>query len=347
MKITGFSDCFLLGRLSSDKDALWFQTLPDIGEYPDKEIFVKGKRVRGTIVVDQQAVDSCVASFKAEQSKHGPEWKGVLVDREHFSLMANKESDAMAWAKDIRGGKDGVWTRWEFTEPGKKLWDGKILVSRSPVMELDHIGGNLYRPVAISSIAMTNTPQFETLATFAAARAAGDGTPPGGANNKGDNMDKQLCDALGLPETATVADAIAKINALKGAQQTAEAEMKKATAACTKAKCDAFIAAHKGKIADETKFREAYEKNPEATETAFGVFRSAPEKQPSQTRIVARGAATPEGGHERKPDAQIAAKRMQAVNAHRSANPGMTFSAAWCACRDADPELFADEDAAE
>lgn len=333
-----FSDCFLLGSVAKEGDASWFHTLPAIGEYPDKQIIVKGKKLVGTIVVDQPAIDCCLAAFKARAAEAG--WQGLLVDREHFSLMANKESDAMAWAKDIRSDTEGVWTRWDFTDPGRKLWDGKILISRSPVMDLEPLGGNRFRPVDITSIAMTNTPQFETLSTFAAARAVDD------TNTKGNAMDKLLCEALGIPETATVADAIAKINALKSAGTAAEAEMAKAKAACTKAKCDAFIAANKGAITDEAKFRVDYEKNPEATEAAFGHFRAAPAG--GKPRIVARDAQTPTGSvTEAKPDAQIAAKRQAAVNNYRASNQGASFTAAWAACRSADPELFADESAAE
>jgi hypothetical protein len=345
MKTNSFSDCFLLGRTSIDNDASWFQTLPAIGEYPDKQLIVKGKKVTGTIVVDQTAVDSCLAAFKEEQSAGGPEWKGVLVDREHFSLMANKESDAMAWAKDIRGGADGVWTRWDFTEPGKKLWDGKILVSRSPVMELEPLGGNRYRPVAISSIAMTNTPQFETLATFAAARAAEGSATPDVAQNKGDQTMKKLLALLGLPETATEDEACAKVTALQTAQTAAEADMKKAQAACRKTECEAFIAANKTAIENPDAFRAAFDKDPEMAKAVFGSFRKAP--APGGTRIVARDANTPKASvPEAKPEAQIAAKRQAAVNSYRAGNPGVAFATAWSACRAADPELFAD-DAAE
>lgn len=335
-----FSDCFLLGSVSKDGEASWFHTLPAIGEYPEKQLIVQGKKVTGTIVVDQTAVDRCLAAFKARAAEAG--WQGLLVDREHFSLMANKESDAMAWAKDIRADSDGVWTRWDYTEPGKKLWDGKILISRSPVMDLEPLGGNRYRPVDITSIAMTNTPQFETLSTFAAARAVDD------TNQKGNAMDKLLCDELGIPETATVADAVAKIKALKSAASTSEAEMKKAQAACRKSECDAFIAANKASIKDEAAFRAAFEKDPETVKSTFAACRAIPGATPPGTRIEASKGKTPDasaGGSQS--GAQIAAKRQSAVNSYRAANPGTSFSVAWSACRAADPALFADEASAD
>ena len=102
---------------------------------------------------------------------------------------------------------------------------------------------------------------------------------------------KKLLALLGLPETATEDEACAKAQSLIDASSAADAEMKKAQAACRKAACDAFIAKHKDSIADEGKFRLAYEANPEATEAVFGAFRAAP--TPGQTRIDARAAQTP------------------------------------------------------
>lgn len=162
-------------------------------------------------------------------------------------------------------------------------------------------------------------------------------------------MDKQLLAALDLPETATLADAIAKINELKSSKQAAEGDMKKAQAACRKASCDAFIVAHKAQIADEAKFREAYEKNPEATEAAFGVFKASPEKQPSQTRIVARDAKTPKQSASEDSGASDAQRRTaqhSAIAVCRAANPGMTCREAEAVCRRNDPALFAAEDTA-
>lgn len=333
-----FSDCFLLGTVTKDGDASWFHTLPALGEYPDKQLIVKGKKVTGTIVVDQEALARCIAAFKARAA--APSFRGLLVDREHFSLMANKESDAMAWAKDIRADEQGLWTRWDFTPLGKKLWDDQVLVSRSPVMDLEPIGENRFRPVDIGSIAMTNTPQFETLSTFSAARLAEEQT------QKGDQPMKKLLALLGLPETATEDEACAKVTALQTAQTAAEADMKTAQATCRKQECDAFIAANKTAIENPDAFRAAFDKDPETAKAVFGSFRKVP--APAGTRIVARDAQTPEGTvAESKPAAQIAAKRQAAVNQYRAANSGASFTNAWSACRLADPELFADETSAE
>jgi len=334
------TNCFLLGSTRpADSDgattaASWFHTIPAIGEYPNMQIMHQGKPVIGTIIVDQKAVESCIAAFNGSASK--PEWRGLLVDREHFSLMSDKPSDAMAWVKQIRSDDKGIWTQWAFTPPGQKLWDDKVLISRSPVMDLQALGKDRFRPVAIISIAMTNTPQFETLSTSAAARAAET------QNKQGDTTMIKLLALLGLAETATEDEAIAAVQVLIDAAKAAEAEVETAQAEVVARRCVAFIAANKGSISDVDKFKMNYLAAPDATEAAFGTFRAAPGKG---TRIIARDASNPgDTLATKKPDAQIAAKRNASVSTYRAGNPTASFNVAWSACRTADPDLFADPD---
>jgi hypothetical protein len=282
---------FCLCRVVNN-DGAWFHTVPKLGEYPGGNVCHNGEPVKNAvIVIDREAYDRMLSAFKSEKDREG--FHGLLVDREHFSLDSDKPSDAMAWAKDIREDFDGLWTRWDFTPPGQTAWDDKVLVSRSPVMILERIAGHRFRPVALESIAMTNTPHFD-LSTIAAARAAEEqGTAaPDAAQKQGDPTMKKLLALLGLPETATEEEAVAAAQVIIDRASAADAEMKKAQAACRKAACDAFISANKARITDEAKFREAYEKSPEATEAAFGLFKAdAPAHSP--TRISARDAQTP------------------------------------------------------
>ena len=148
-------------------NALWFQTFPAYGRYAVGGI-IKDAPADAEFVFDEAAAKEIIANFRAEAKK--PDWPGILVDREHFSADREKTSDAMAWAKDIRQEKDGsIWTRWEFTAVGRDLWQGKVLVNRSPLFACRRDGKD-YIPVALKSIGMTNTPHFTELSTLAAAR---------------------------------------------------------------------------------------------------------------------------------------------------------------------------------
>ena len=336
-------------NLDAATNACWFQTTPKYGLYPGGEQITgrDGKPVKkATIILDEKSTDKIMEAFRAAVSV--PSCPGILVDQDHFSCDTDKPTTALAWAKEIRRAEDGsLWTRWEFTAKGKELYEGKMLVNRSPVMLLDEVEGwrgmgKAFTPYALESIGMTNKPYFKDLSPLAAAREVN--------NNKGETMDPKILEKLELAEGATLDDVLAAIQALKDKEAAATATATDATkkaedaeAKCRGLKCDAFIAAHKAQIADEAKFREAYLKAPEATEAAFGLFRTAEPPKAPAARISARDAKTPSAtvGTDDAMQAKIAA-RNNAVNAYLTAHPGCSHATAWSACRLADPETFAD-----
>ena len=273
----------------------WFQTFPAYGRYPVGGI-VEGAPPDAEFVFDAAAAKAVIAAFRAEQKR--ADWPGVLVDREHFSADRDKPSDAMAWAKDIRQDADGsIWTRWEFTEPGRRLWDGKVLVSRSPLFTCVREGRD-YRRVALKSIAMTNTPHFAELSTLAAARAAEANT-----ETQGEIQMQKILEALGLAEGATEEDALAAIQGLKdrasaAEAQASEAEKKRdeAVAECRATKAEAFVAANAGKIADAAAAKAAYVKDPALAEALVAACRAPAPSKAQQVLAPARAAQPPKAG---------------------------------------------------
>lgn len=322
----------------------WFQTTPPYGEYPGGESIrdENGKPIEGAVIVfDEKSTDAVIAAFNALAA--AADWPGILVDEEHFSLNYDKPSTALAWAKEIRRASDGsLWTRWEFTEKGRELYEGKMLINRSPVLRLEKIDSKRFAPAELQSIGMTNTPHFKTLSPLAVAKAKN--------QEKGKIMDPEILAALGLTPDAGKEEALAAIQQLKDKEaaataktadaekkaQEAETEKDKAVAECRGMKADAFIAKNSAKIADAAAFREIYLANPELAEKTLAVCKTG-SAAPS-TRIVAKDAKTPVAGV--GSDAKIVA-RNKAVSAYRAAN-GCDFQTAWAACRLADPELFAD-----
>ena len=263
-------------------NATWFQTFPPYGRYPVGGT-VKGAADDAVFVFDEAAAKAILDAFKA--AAKNPEWPGVLVDEEHYSLDSSKSSAAMAWAKDIRQEKDGsIWTRWEFTPKGRELWESKTLLNRSPAFACAR-NGKEYRPVELKSIGMTNTPHFSKLSTLAAARAAEVN------NNKGEIHMKKLMAELGLAEDASEDAAVAACKALKDQASAATKAKDEALAECRKMKCDAFIEANKAKIADEAACRAAYMANPENAEKLIAACK-APEAK-TQT-VLAAAKKTPE-----------------------------------------------------
>ena len=322
----------------------WFQTTPPYGEYPGGESIrdEEGNAIEGAVIVfDETYTDAIIAAFKTAASSET--WPGILVDQEHYSLDYSKPSTALAWAKDIRRASDGsLWTRWEFTERGRELYEGKMLINRSPVLRLEKIDSKRFAPAELQSIGMTNTPHFKTLSPLAVAKAKN--------QEKGKIMDPEILAALGLTPDAGKEEALTAIQQLKDKEKAlaakateaekklaaAETEKEKAVAECRGMKADAFIAKNSDKIADSAAFREIYLANPEVAEKTLAVCKTG-STAPS-TRIVAKDAKTPVAGV--GSDAKIVA-RNKAVSAYRAAN-GCDFQTAWAACRLADPELFAD-----
>ncbi len=276
-----FAACSAVKEDAATK-ATWFQTFPPYGRYPVGGT-VKGAADDAVFVVDEAAAKAVMDAFKA--AAKNPEWPGVLVDEEHYSLDSSKSSAAMAWAKDIRQEADGsIWTRWEFTPKGRELWESKTLLNRSPAFACAR-NGKEYRPVELKSIAMTNTPHFSKLSTLAAARAAEVN------NNKGEIHMKKLMAELGLAEDASEDAAVAACKALKDQASAATKAKDEALAECRKMKCDAFIEANKAKIADVAACREAYMANPENAEKLIAACK-APEAK-TQT-VLAAAKKTPE-----------------------------------------------------
>lgn len=304
-------------------NALWFQTFPAYGRYAVGGI-IKDAPADADFVFDEAAAKEIIANFRAEAKK--PDWPGILVDREHFSADREKTSDAMAWAKDIRQEKDGsIWTRWEFTDVGRDLWQGKVLVNRSPLFACRRDGKD-YIPVALKSIGMTNTPHFTELSTLAAARAAEVN------NHEGEIHMKKILEALGLAEGASEDEALAAIQGLKDKASAAEAQATEAETAKTEAekakdeavaecramKADAFIAAHKDTIADVAACKAAYIENPELAEKLFAACKADPAKPAQQILAPARSAQPPKksGVMEQLAACKSAKERCEFVMAH-------------------------------
>ena len=266
----------------AETKATWFQTFPPYGRYP-VDGTVKGAAADAEFIFDEAAAKAVMDAFK--NAAADPAWPGVLVDEEHYSLDPSKSSAAMAWAKDIRQEADGsIWTRWEFTPKGRELWESKTLLNRSPAFACAR-DGKEYRPIALKSIGMTNTPHFGELSTLAAARAAEVN------NNKGEIRMKKLMEELGLAEGASEDAAVAACRAIKEKASAATKARDDALAECRKMKCEAFIEANKAKIADVAACREVYMANPEAAEKMVAACKAPDAK--TQT-VLAAAKKTPD-----------------------------------------------------
>lgn len=282
----------------------WYHTLPPPGDYPGMTVVLPGQDeplVDQTICIAASDYDVIMAAF--QQDKASPDWHGLLVDKEHFSMDVSESSEAAAWVDDMRIDADGIWTRWTLTALGKSLLDGDLYRMRSPVFQLAAIPGRpgCWRIIRLTGIGLTNTPFFVNLSSEARAR---------GEQQKGAAMllatlrDRLKLDAAANEQVVLtkVGEILDKADADAQALGTARARVTELETAQRGRDWDAFHAENKDKIADVETIKAQFLANPDVV---LGLFKSlkpavAPlaagrrigqDAQTPATEVTAHGAA--------------------------------------------------------
>lgn len=128
------------------------------------------------------------------------------IDWEHAQdLVAPQggEAPAAGWIEELEARNGEVWGRVSWTDRGAQAVASRAYRFLSPVIVFQPATNEIVR---LKGAGLVNRPNFHLTAL----------------NHEGrTSMDKDLLKALGLPETATAADAIAKVNADKQALATA------------------------------------------------------------------------------------------------------------------------------
>lgn len=142
----------------------------------------------------------------------------LVIDENHATDLAAPQggaSPAMGWMTSLRAGQDGsIRADVEWTKRGEEAVLNREYSFISPVFLHDGQG----EITVVLRAALTNSPNLQLPALNS--EQGSDGEPE--KNNTEDCMDKELCAALGLSETATVNDALAVIDKLKTARNAAQ-----------------------------------------------------------------------------------------------------------------------------
>ncbi|MGQ0622760.1 MAG: phage protease [Panacagrimonas sp.] len=208
--------CFSLAPVADPPD--WIELIPA----PGADGLVRGRDGRAWRMPSAETV---AARFDLR----------LPLDINHSTeLLAPKggEAPAAAWIEELQARNGALWGRTEWTELGAGAVRGKQYRFISPVFT-HSVGGEIH---ALTSAGLTNTPNFKLALnqgalTPALSRKATPGSEqllpgdPGsageGVNDEDSTMLTALLAALGLAATATEADAVTAINALKTERQTA------------------------------------------------------------------------------------------------------------------------------
>ncbi|MRR15691.1 MAG: hypothetical protein EG826_04455 [Deltaproteobacteria bacterium] len=175
------------------------------GEIPEEiQVIPYGINVdtpKGPFTLDDECGAAVIAAFAAQKNQ-------MVIDYEHQTLMGT-EAPAAGWiTKLINKGKDGIWAAVEWTDRAKQYLKNREYRYVSPVV-LKRISDN--KILRLINVALTNQPNIDGMVPLV--NKAGEYQTK--INKEDTDMDKELLKLLGLPETASMQDAITAINKLK------------------------------------------------------------------------------------------------------------------------------------
>jgi len=169
----------ILNRDFKMPDDGWYQLAP-LGEFPHA--------VAGVIqVVDTEACVTMVARFKADAAT--PNFAGLLVDFDHFSLDGERRTEAAGWIVGLEAGPAsspsgttprqspagaGLWANIRWSDVGEQAVKGGRYRFLSPVWarsDCVDLGNGRVRPVRLLNAAVTNDPNLKGPAPVVQQRA--------------------------------------------------------------------------------------------------------------------------------------------------------------------------------
>ena len=114
-----------------------------------------------TLVIDQPALSSIAQRFNGEAAAQGDSFPGLLVDHEHFSHSADKETRAFGWLTALQARPDGLYGQVRWTGTGRAAVDGgdyRFFSSEYLRADCQDAGGGKLRPTRLAGLTLTNRP---------------------------------------------------------------------------------------------------------------------------------------------------------------------------------------------
>jgi phage I-like protein len=298
-------------------------------------------------LIFQQMDDECfaavLADFKVQASAEN--FGGILIDYDHFSADPEKTSVAAGWITALEVRPDGLWFQVRWSAEGESNLKAGCYRFISPVFDGIYLDKETVRPLRLVRAGLTNDPNFKTLRPLS--NRARDQREP---EPKEQTM-KELLKLLGLPDTASEQEAIAKVTALQEAAKqvatlenratTAETKLKQLETTAIETEAEGFCTTHAARIENRAAIRAQFIKDPEGTKALFSGLKTKPDhvvlsnrnkKQPGQ-----------ETGGETKTNADLLEVKVQEF---RAANR-CSYAQAHDAVSRANPELLKPETATE
>jgi len=264
----------------------WHQLAP-LGEFPHSAAGI-------VQIIDAAACTLMVAAFENARAASA-NFPGLLIDFDHFSLDAEKRSEAAGWITDLKfcppssgNNPAGLFARIRWSDIGEAAVKGGRYRFLSPVWakgDCEDLGGNRFRPVHLLNAAVTNDPNLKGILPLSnrSPGAPFDFTPLN--RNRVVTKEKSmqsileaLLNKLNLPaDTAegAILTALenmtppADVQALINRAEAAESELSGLKTAQLEADAAAFIEAHVAVIENRAEVRAQFIENRTLTEAVF------------------------------------------------------------------------------
>jgi phage I-like protein len=172
----------ILNREYRLPDDGWYHIAP-FGEFPHAGA--------GVIqVIDQEACIAMAARFAADANT--PNFPGLLVDFDHFSLDGEKRSEAAGWILGLENRENGLWAQIRWSDLGEEAVKGGRYRFLSPVWarsDCVDLGNGQVRPVRILNAAVTNDPNLKGMVPLSN-RAEGENVDSNTFNRRANNSER-------------------------------------------------------------------------------------------------------------------------------------------------------------
>ncbi len=278
-------------------------------------------------LLDGQAFDSIVNRFKAEAAQ--PNFGGLLIDRDHFSLDPDQTSESFGWLMEMRNRDGHLEGRPDWTDVGKPAIEGKRFKFFSTVYDpadVEKIGERkiknhsypLVRPLRLDRLALTNDPNNKGAKPISNRQTAATAE-----RSESKPTMKSVLKLLGLAEDASEESAVAALQKIQNRASQVETLTTEKAALVTErdsllgAQVEADLEKYKAVI----KNRDAVKKQLLANRAGTIEFLEALHEAPAEAareRITNRATAAAPGSKEAEKEA--AKKADDASKAQRITN---------------------------
>ena len=283
----------ILNRKSQLPEDGWHQI-----EVPGDHVNHEAKVIQ---VIDAKAVASIVNRFAQEAA--APNFSGVLVDRDHFSLDADHSTEALGWAMEVRDNGGVPEARVSWTAQGRPLVESKpdqppafkFFSTVYDTAECEKLGTRkvgdktyqIVRPLRLDRLALTNDPNNKGAKPISNRQTAATAE-----RSESKPTMKAVLKVLGLADDASEESAVAALQKIQNRASLAETLTTERDGLLA-AQVEADLEKYKSVIKNRDAFKKQLLANRAATIELLEGLQTA-EVDTTTQRITNRaGAATP------------------------------------------------------